>query len=90
MTYCIELSRKQGSRKVWSTEGILRMRNVDTGSGLIPIAANRVGEWGMFYGGDFSFYESILPVVSMVRFVDIVSYIHHVKETDDLSTNFPI
>eukprot|EP01036_Dinobryon_divergens_P029948 gene29948-39124_t len=83
-----ELSSKGVGRKVWTSEGVLKMRNVDTGSGLVPIAANRLGEWGMFYGGDYSFYESILPVVSMVRFVDIVSYIHHVKETEDLSTNF--
>ena len=66
----------------------MKMRNVDTGSGLVPITANRLGEWGMFYGGDYSFYESILPVVSMVRFVYIVSYIHYGKETEYLSTDF--
>ena len=54
----------------WHTPGILRVRNLSTPCGVIPLTANMKGEWGLYYGGDFAFYASLIPHVKHVQFVE--------------------
>ena len=46
---------------------VLALRHLDTASCLVPLAANRAGRWGLHSGGDWAFFESLLPLVSGVR-----------------------
>lgn len=47
--------------------------NVSTQCGVIPYDLNQKGTWGLFYGGDFAFYDSIQPYAPVV-FHDSVIY----------------
>eukprot|EP00597_Dinobryon_sp_UTEXLB2267_P006261 CAMPEP_0170071338 /NCGR_PEP_ID=MMETSP0019_2-20121128/9310_1 /TAXON_ID=98059 /ORGANISM="Dinobryon sp., Strain UTEXLB2267" /LENGTH=404 /DNA_ID=CAMNT_0010279877 /DNA_START=79 /DNA_END=1293 /DNA_ORIENTATION=- len=55
-------------------QGVLALGNVDTASGLVPSAANRMGHWGLHYGGDWAFHESLLPIVSRVVFHRVFTF----------------
>ena len=48
-------------------------RNISTQCGVIPYELNKMGTWGLFYGGDFAFYDSIQSM-TRVNFCDSVIY----------------
>jgi hypothetical protein len=67
-------NRAIGKSPFWHTPNVLKLRNIGTPCGVIPIAINTQGHWGLYYGGDFEFYASLIPHVKRVTFVDFFIY----------------
>jgi hypothetical protein len=67
--------RTIGGGIIW-TDPVIRFGNVGTPSGLIPNRSEIFGEWGLFYGGDYQFYQQTADKIGRenVVFKDIVIY----------------
>lgn len=66
---------KLGNSYIWKEPKIYRM-NIDTGSGVIPNAYNKLGHWGYFYGADTTFYLDLCKKIENdnIIFVDFPIY----------------
>jgi hypothetical protein len=50
--------------------------NISTQCGIIPFERNMKGYWGLYYGGDFAFYQSI-EALGPVTFCENVIYLYN-------------
>jgi hypothetical protein len=50
--------------------------NISTQCGIIPFERNIKGYWGLYYGGDFAFYQSI-ELLGPVKFCENVIYLYN-------------
>ncbi|MEM3857794.1 MAG: glycosyltransferase family A protein [Candidatus Micrarchaeaceae archaeon] len=48
----------------------------DTGIGVIPAYLNKLGTWGLYAGGDVTFYESVIEKTKNIEFIDICIYLY--------------
>jgi hypothetical protein len=63
-----------GRNPFWNIPGVVRLGNVGTPSGIVPMAANKNAVWGLSYGGDFEYYAAVVAHVKRVAFVDKFIY----------------
>lgn len=72
--YLFRMRNANMTAAVWKEKDVLSYGGIGTPNGLIPTFLNKMGMWGLHYGGDFDFYASIVPFARNVVFVDHCIY----------------